>query len=406
MNFTYKNMHPSDKTALSQPLPYGRQCIDEDDIASVVEVLRGKIITQGPVVSEFERVLADYCGAKHAVAVNSGTSALHIAALAAGVKKGDIGITSPITFVASANCIAYCGGIPKLADINPYTASIDVDALEKTCAEYNPKVIVPVDFTGQPADLPQIKRIAEKYGAIVIEDAAHSLGASYTEDGIEYKTASCVHADMAIFSFHPVKHITTGEGGAVLTNDDELRYKLLELRSHGIAKSQSKLIRNEGEEWWYEQQTLGFNYRITDIQCALGLSQMRKIDSFVERRRELVKIYEEVFASLQTDVQLLTEREGKRSSYHLLVAMIRGGAERRKRVFNALYSQNIITQVHYIPVHFHQWYQKNFGYREGDFPNAENYYESCMSLPLFPAMEDADAIRAAEIFHEILKNEQ
>lgn len=398
-------MQASDKTVLGKQLPYGRQWIDEDDIAAVVEILRGKMLTQGPVVAEFERALADYCGAKYAVAVNSGTSALHIASLAAGIKEGDIGITSPITFVASANCIAYCGGIPKFADINPNTVNIDVDVLEKVCAEYNPKIIVPVDFTGQPADLPQIKRIAEKYGAMVIEDAAHSLGASYTEDGIEYKTASCAHTDMAVFSFHPVKHITTGEGGAILTNDDELHYKLLELRSHGIAKSPAKLRRNEGG-WWYEQQTLGFNYRITDIQCALGLSQMRKLDSFVERRRELVKIYEEVFSSLETDVRLLTETKDKKSSYHLLVAMIRGGAERRKRVFDSLYSQNIITQVHYIPVHFHPWYQETFGYCKGDFPNAEIYYESCISLPMFPAMEDADAIRAAETFHQILEYEK
>lgn len=399
-------MTTTENKSTQKPLPYGRQWIDEDDIAAVVEILRGRMLTQGPAVAEFERALADYCGAKYAVAVNSGTSGLHIAAMAAGVKKGDVGITSPITFVASANCIAYCGGTPKFADVNPDTISLDVDALERLCAEHEPKVIVPVDFTGQPADLPQIKRIAEKYGATVIEDAAHSLGATYTDDGVEYKAASCAHADMAILSFHPVKHITTGEGGAVTTNDDDIYQTLLELRSHGIAKTQNKLLRKAGEEWWYEQQTLGFNYRITDIQCALGSSQMRKLDSFVERRRELVKIYEEVFANLRTDVHLLTEAKGKKSSYHLLVAMIRGGAERRRRVFDRLYAENIITQVHYIPVHFQPWYQETFGYREGDFPNAEKYYESCMSLPMFPAMEDQDAVRAAETFHRILEDEK
>ena len=267
MNTNSKNLLP--------PLPYGRQWIDEDDIAAVVSVLRGEIVTQGPTVAEFERLLAEYCGAKYAVAVNSGTSGLHIAALAAGVKKGDVGITSPITFVASANCIAYCGGMPKLADVNPQTINIDVNELEKVCAEHHPKIIVPVDFAGQPADLPKIKSIADKYGAKVIEDAAHSLGAKYVDDGIEYKVGSCAHSDMTVFSFHPVKHITTGEGGAVLTNDDDTYQSLLELRSHGIAKTESKLIRNEGA-WWYEQQTLGFNYRITDIQCALGVSQMKK----------------------------------------------------------------------------------------------------------------------------------
>lgn len=377
------------KTEESKRLPYGRQLIDEADIAAVVKVLRGDWLTQGPKIDEFEKSLSDYCGAKYAVAVNSGTSGLHIAALAAGVKKGDVGITSPITFVASANCIAYCGGTPKFADISPKTATIDVADLEKKCAEHKPKVIIPVDFTGQPADLPQIKLIAEKYGAMVIEDAAHSLGASYTYEGREYKVGACAHADMAIFSFHPVKHITTGEGGAVLTNDDDLYQTLLELRSHGIAKTEKKLIRNEGA-WWYEQQTLGFNYRITDIQCALGVSQMKKLDSFVKRRRELVKIYEEVFADLTDDVCLLTEEEDKKSSYHLLVALFSGGAERRKRILDHLRTENIWTQVHYIPVHYQPWYQEQFGYRRGDFPNAEKYYEQCLSLPLFPAMTDED----------------
>ncbi len=388
-------MQPANKTKSAEPLSYGRQWIDEDDIAAVVKVLRGDSLTQGPTVGEFEQSLADYCGAKYAVAVNSGTSGLHIAALAAGVGKGDVGITSPITFVASANCVAYCGGTPKFADINPNTVNIDVDALEKVCAEHEPKIIVPVDFSGQPADLPQIKRIAEKYGAMVIEDAAHSLGASYTDDGVEYKAASCAHADMAVLSFHPVKHITTGEGGAVLTNDENTYQTLLELRSHGIAKDPKKLQRNEGA-WWYEQQTLGFNYRITDIQCALGLSQMKKLDSFVERRRELVKIYEEVFADLNEEVRFLTEADGKKSAYHLLVAQFSGGAETRKRVLNYLRTQNIWTQVHYIPVHFQPWYQENFGFRRGDFPNAETYYNGCLSLPMFPAMRNEDVVRVAE----------
>lgn len=391
------------KSEKSNPLPYGRQWIDEDDIAAVVEILRGALLTQGPTIAEFEQSLADYCGAKYAVAVNSGTSALHIAALAAGVKKGDVGITSPITFVASANCIAYCGGTPKFADVNSQTINIDVEELEKVCAEHNPKIIVPVDFSGQPADLPQIKRIAEKYGAMVIEDAAHSLGASYTDDGIEYKAASCAHTDMAILSFHPVKHITTGEGGAVLTNDFKIYETLLELRSHGIAKFPERLIKKDEGAWWYEQQHLGFNYRITDIQCALGISQMKKLDSFVKRRRELVKIYENIFADLSDEVRLLTESEGKKSSYHLLVAMIRGGLERRKQVFDYLRLNNILTQVHYIPVHFQPWYQETYGLREGDFPNAEKFYAGCFSLPMFPAMQDEDVERVAQTINKALK---
>lgn len=383
---------------MQKPLPYGRQWIDEEDIAAVAEVLRGDWLTQGPNVAAFERALAEYCGAKYAVAVNSGTSALHIAALAAGVEAGDVGITSPITFVASANCIAYCGGTPMLADINPQTANIDVKELTRVCAEHNPKVIVPVDFTGQPADLPEIKRIAENYGALVIEDAAHSLGASYTDDGVEYQAASCAHADMAVLSFHPVKHITTGEGGAVTTNDENLYQRLLEFRSHGITKDASKLKRNDGA-WYYEQQSLGLNYRITDFQCALGLSQMRRLDDFIAKRRELVELYKAALKDV-SGVTLLTEAAGKRSAYHLLVALIENG--KRKEIFDYFLANDIRAQVHYIPVHFQPFYQENFGMREGDFPNAESYYERCLSLPLFPAMTEADVERVVSALKRFL----
>jgi UDP-4-amino-4,6-dideoxy-N-acetyl-beta-L-altrosamine transaminase len=352
-------------------------------------------------VAQFEQTLADYCGAKYAVAVNSGTSALHIAALAAGVQTGDVGITTPITFVASANCIAYCGGTPYLVDIDPNTANLDANLLEAACAEHKPKVIIPVDFTGQPADLPQIYEIAQRYGALVIEDAAHSLGATYTHEGEVYRAGSCVHADMAILSFHPVKHITTGEGGAVLTNDDVLYQKLLEFRTHGITKDADKLGRNDGS-WYYEQQSLGLNYRLTDFQSALGLSQMRKLDDFVSKRRELVRLYEDALKDVK-GVRLLTETEGKRSSYHLLVALIEGGADRRRELFDYFQTHNIRAQVHYIPVHFQPWHQESFGFREGDFPNAERYYEGCISLPLFPAMVDQDVERVASVLKQFLR---
>ena len=386
----------------SKILPYGRQWIDEDDIAAVVEVLRGDWLTQGPTVERFEKALAKYCGAKYAVAVNSATSGLHIAALAAGVKSGDVGITSPITFVASANCIAYCGGTPKFADINPETGNISVDALEVACEKNPPKVIVPVDFTGQPADLPGIYRIAKKYDATVIQDAAHSIGASYSDDGIEYKAGSCVHADMAVLSFHPVKIITTGEGGAVLTNDENLYRKLSEFRTHGITKDAKTLTRNDGS-WYYEQTHLGLNYRITDFQSALGLSQMRRLDEFVARRRELVELYKKYFAEMNKDVKLLIEQENKKSSYHLLVAMVHGGMERRKNIFDFLHKHNIKVQVHYIPVHFQPFYQKKIGVKEGDFPNAENFYSSCISLPMFPRMKNEDVERVANVFADALK---
>jgi UDP-4-amino-4,6-dideoxy-N-acetyl-beta-L-altrosamine transaminase len=368
--------------------------VDEEDIQAVVEVLRGDWLTQGPAIAAFERALADACGARHAVAVSSGTAALHLACLAAGVGPGDVGITSPITFVASANCVAYCGGTPAFADIDPRTVTMDPNALETVCRRQRPKVVVPVDFSGQPADLPAIHQIARRYGALVIEDAAHSLGATYQDQKKEFRTGSCVHADMATLSFHPVKHITTGEGGAILTNDAGLYQRLLELRTHGITKDPARLTREEGP-WYHEQHELGFNYRITDLQCALGLSQLRKLTPFVERRRELVEQYKTLLADRQEEVRLLTEIAGRRSAYHLLVAQIHGGGPRRRAVFERLVAAGIRVQVHYIPVHLQPWYGEHYGYRAGDFPRAEAYYAGCLSLPLFPRMSDHDVQRAA-----------
>lgn len=383
------------------PLYYGYQWIDEDDISEVVAALRSDWMTQGPVIGRFEETLAEYCGARYAIAVSSGTAALHLACLAAGVESGDVGITSPITFVASANCIAYCGGTPAFADVDPVNITLDPAALEVACEKNFPKVVIPVDFSGLPADLPAISRIAQKYGALVIEDAAHSLGASYEHEGQTYNVASCSHADMAILSFHPVKHITTGEGGAILTNDPQLYHRLLELRTHGITKNADKLTRNDGA-WYYEQHQLGFNYRITDFQCALGLSQLRKLDSFVRRRRELAKLYQKQLADLADRVTLLTDIPGRRSAYHLLVARFSGGAKVRRRVFDSLAAQNIRAQVHYIPVHTQPWYREQYGFRAGDFPQAEAYYESCLSLPLFPKMTDDDVRRVVEAIRVIL----
>jgi perosamine synthetase len=364
-------------------------------------VLNGDWLTQGPAVGAFEEALAESCGARRAVAVSSGTAALHLACLAAGVGPGDFGITSPITFVASANCVAYCGGIPGFADIDSNTACLDAAALEAVCGRRTPKVVIPVDFAGQPADLPAIQAVARRHGALVIEDAAHSLGASYEHDGRWYRTGSCAHADLAILSFHPVKHITTGEGGAVLTNSPELYAKLQRLRTHGITRDGALLTRNDGP-WYYEQHDLGYNYRITDIQCALGMSQLRKLSRFVQRRRALVERYREALADLAGDLTLLLEEPGKRSSYHLLVAQIQGGAERRRRVFEALAARNIRCQVHYIPVHLQPWYQEHVGTCEGDFPRAEAFYDGCLSLPLFPAMADSDVDRVADALRAVL----
>jgi perosamine synthetase len=374
-------------------LPYGRQWLDEEDIASVISVLRGDWLTQGPVVAEFEEALAEFCGARYAVAVSSGTAALHLACLGAGVGPGDYGITSPITFVASANCVAYCGGTPLFADVDPMTITLHPAALEAACEERPPKVILPVDFAGQPADLPAIHKIASRFGSVVIEDAAHSLGATYMHMEQEYRVGSCVHADMAVLSFHPVKHITTGEGGAVLTNDRGLYEHLLSMRSHGITRDATRLVNNHGP-WYYEQQDLGFNYRITDIQCALGISQLRKMPAFVRRRREIVQHYRELLVDLEGEIDLLPEVQGRRSSYHLLVVQLSGGRERRRRVFESLHAQGVRAQVHYIPVHLQPWYRRQFGCREGELPCAEAYYSGCMTLPLFPRMTDFDVERA------------
>jgi dTDP-4-amino-4,6-dideoxygalactose transaminase len=262
-------------------------------------------------------------------------------------------------------------------------------------------VIIPVDFAGQPADLPAISRIARRHGALVIEDAAHSLGATYQHEGQELRAGCCTHSDLAILSFHPVKHITTGEGGAVLTNDARLYQRLLELRTHGITRDPGRLTRDDGP-WYYEQHNLGYNYRITDLQCALGLSQLRKLPRFIEQRRTLVARYTELLADLDDRLALLTERPGRRSSYHLMVVRLRGGAPLRRRVFERLRDQGIQPQVHYIPIHLQPWYRDRFGFAPGDFPNAEAYYQECLSLPLHPGLSDRDLERVSDALHGAL----
>ncbi len=386
---------------VDQPLPYGRQWIDDDDVAGVVAVLESERLTQGPLVERFEAALCAATGARHAVAVSSGTAALHLACLAAGVEEGDVGITSPITFMASANCVAFCGGTPAFADVDPATATLDPNALEDACRKRRPAVVLPVDFAGQPADLPAIEDVARRHGAVVVEDAAHALGARYTSAGQEHRVGACSHADMAVLSFHPVKHITTGEGGAVLTNDAALATRLRELRSHGITRDRARLRRDDGP-WYHELHALGFNYRITDIQSALGLSQLRRLDTFVERRRALAALYAPHLERLGDDVRPLGEVPGRRSSYHLLVVQIRGDAGRRRRVFEALHTRGILVQVHYIPVHTQPYYAERHGCRPGDFPKAEAYYQTCLSLPLFPRMADADVERVAAALGEAL----
>jgi perosamine synthetase len=382
-------------------IPYGRQLVDEDDIAAVVEVLRGDWLTQGPAIEEFERAICAATGARDAVAVSSGTAALHIACLAAGVMPGDTGITSAITFVASANCIRYAGGRPEFCDVDPETGLLSVASLHEAQRNGDPKVIIPVDLAGTPCDLPAIHRAARESGALVIEDAAHSIGASYMDGGSEHAAASCTHSDMAILSFHPVKHITTGEGGAVTTNDPALAGVLRDLRSHGITREPDRLVRDEGP-WYYEQHRLGFNYRITDIQCALGVSQMSKLERYVARRRELAARYDEAFAAPEIAARLrpLTVPEGRRSAYHLYVVRVlpragEGDAEVlqcRRALYDALRAEGILTQIHYVPVPRQPDFERN-GLGRGSYPGADAYYAGCLSLPLFPGLTEGDVDR-------------
>ena len=385
----------------AEPLPYGRQSIDDEDIDAVVRCLRSDFLTQGPEVRRFEEALCETTGARHAVAVANGTAALHLACLAAGVRPGDVGITSTITFVASANAIRYAGGVARFCDIDPETGLISIPSLETRVTEARPKVVIPVDLTGAVADLPAVTAIARRVGARVIEDAAHSLGAEYEHDGRTFRAGSCAHADMAILSFHPVKHVTTGEGGAITTNDEMLYRALLDLRTHGITKEPSRLERADGP-WYYEQHTLGFNYRITDMQCALGSSQIKKLGRFVERRRAIAARYDAAFAAAgcADRVRSLSVPRGVRSSYHLYVIRLvaRPGEElasvmeRRKRLYFALAEKKIFSQVHYIPVHTQPDFRANGMGRE-ELPGASAYYAGCLSLPMFPAMTDADVDR-------------
>jgi perosamine synthetase len=392
---------------LSEALPYGRHWIDDLDVGAVAEQLRSPWLTQGPKVAEFEEILAAATGARYAVAVASGTAALHLAALVAGVGPGKTGVTSANTFVASANCIAYAGGRPAFADVDPATGLIDLADLERRChalsdAGSPPAVLIPIDFAGHPANLPAIRRIAQRFGARVIEDAAHSLGATYQSDGTTIRCGSCTDTDLAILSFHPVKLVTTGEGGAVLTNDAAVQRRLKELRTHGLVKDPARLTRNDGP-WYHEQQQLGFHYRVTDLQCALGVSQMRKMNLFLQRRRALAARYDSALRKgrLAEHVAPLTVSKEVEHAYHLYIVRVlprRGEgreaiAARRRSLFEHLVASGINPQIHYIPVPRQPWYREHWGTRSEDFPGAEAYYASCLTLPLFPSLNDADVDR-------------
>lgn len=359
-------------------IPYGTQWIEEDDIQAVSEVLRSGYLTTGPKVDEFEKAVADYVGAKYAVAIANGTAALHAACFAAGIKEGDEVITTPITFAASANCVLYCGGKPVFADIDPKTYNISPESIREKITDKT-KAIIAVHFTGQPCDMDEIHKIAKEHNLLVIEDAAHALGAEYK--GKKIGSLS----DMTTFSFHPVKHITTGEGGMIVTDDEKLYQKLKLFRAHGITRDENLLINNEGA-WYYEQQYLGYNYRITDIQCALGISQLKKLDGFIKRRREIAKIYDEAFKD-DKNIIIPYQKEECFNNYHLYVIQILG--KDRKEVFDELRSQGIGVNVHYIPVHKHPYYQNN-GYKNVSCPNAEELYKHIISIPIYPKLKDEE----------------
>lgn len=366
-------------------IPYGRQTIEEDDIAAVVEVLKSDWLTTGPMVEKFERALAELVGARYAVVFSSGTAALHAAYFAAGVGPGDEVVTSPITFAATANAALYLGARPVFADVQEDTVNIDPIEVERVLSERT-KVVAPVDFAGNPADLDAIVSLAHGAGAIVVEDACHALGARYR--GRPVGSIS----DMTVFSFHPVKHITTGEGGAVVTDNPEYYDRLILFRNHGITKNPSKMRGNEGP-WYYEMQDLGYNYRLSDIQCALGLSQLGKLDRFLKRRKEIVQRYNEAF----DDSRLVRPscRPDVEPAWHLYVLRLRDPSARRQ-VVDYLHRNGIGVQVHYIPVYRHPYY-RGTGLNTHACPRAESYYQSGLSLPLYPSLSDeqVEAVVAA-----------
>ncbi|MEK4916102.1 UDP-4-amino-4,6-dideoxy-N-acetyl-beta-L-altrosamine transaminase [Bacillus sp. FSL E2-8887] len=383
-------------------LPYGQQQIDDHDIQAVIDILKGDFLTTGPTIQQFEEAIAKYVGANYAVSFSSGTAALHAACYAAGITEGDEVITTSMTFVASANCILYQGGKPVFADIDYETYNISTKSIEEKITNKT-KAIIPVHFTGQPVELDKIKKIANENNLIIIEDAAHALGATYKNQ----KIGSI--GDMTMFSFHPVKHITTGEGGVITTNNTLLYEKLVQFRTHGIERNPQKLLDNHGP-WYYEMQFLGYNYRMTDIQAALGLSQLSKLDSFIKIRKKYVDIYNKEFNSLP-EIIIPKQLPQTHSSWHLYIIrlntkLLKGN---RKEIYEALQKENIGVNVHYIPVHLQPFYQ-NLGYGKGLCPEAENLYEEIITLPLFPKMAEDDvwdvikAVRKVLSFYRVAKH--
>lgn len=366
-------------------IPYGKQSISQEDINAVIDVLKSDWLTQGPAVPAFESAIAEYCGAHYACATNSATSALHIACLALGVGKGDIVWTSPISFVASSNCALYCAAEVDFVDIDLETGNMSVAALQEKLATAKqhkqlPKVVIPVHLAGQSCDMAAINALAKEYGFKVIEDASHAIGAKYKDKPV----GSCVYSDITVFSFHPVKIITSAEGGMAVTNCAELNKKMSRLRSHGITNIPEEMTESSHGPWYYQQLELGFNYRMTDMQAALGLSQLKQLDNFVSVRNDIATTYNHAFAN--STLAHLTQSDKCYSSYHLyIVRLTQCDVEKHKSVITGMREQGIIAHLHYIPIHLQPYYQA-LGFSGGDFPNAESYYKQAVTIPLHPTM--------------------
>ncbi len=382
-------------------IPYGRQDINQDDIDAAVTVLRSDFLTQGPTVPAFEKVVADYCGAQHAVAVNSATSALHIACLALGVGKGDCVWTTPITFVASANCALYCGATVDFVDIDPRTYNLSLERLAEKLAEAKktgklPKVVIPVHLCGQPCDMAGIHKLGQQYGFKIIEDASHAIGGKYKDEPI----GNCRYSDIAVFSFHPVKIITTGEGGMAVTNDAALAKHLRLLRSHGISSAVADMQARPSQEIWnYQQIDLGFNYRMTDIQAALGTSQMKRLGEFVTKRHAIAQRYDQLLSELP--VLTPCQHDDGYSGYHLYVIRLQLNEinKTQRQIYDAIYAAGVLVNLHYIPIYRQPYYEK-MGFTAGYCLQAEQYYAEAISIPLYPGLTEVQQDRVVAVICE------